>query len=85
MLQVNAFAQRYPVLVEYELMERCISGDARSRGYNTHDALQVFCACTIEEAQKKVKYKAMLKKPERFAEAFRKAQDKCSKRPKGRR
>lgn len=58
-------------------MERCVTGDARSRWYQNHSALQEFCACTIELTQKDVKYKVMQKKPEKFAEAFKKAQDKC--------
>ncbi|NLB62817.1 MAG: hypothetical protein GX801_01745 [Fibrobacter sp.] len=82
------FAQRYPIEDEFELMMLCVEGSNKHK-FRSERQLIDFCACSIEEAQKRVshsqfKRELRSRKGKRggnsFEEHFQRAERKCRRR-----
>lgn len=64
--------QRYPVSVEYELIENCANADTWYSSYGQHAKKTQLCICALEKTMSDVSYKEMSESESTFVTHFRK-------------
>lgn len=71
-------ANRYPLEIEYALVESCVQGASRSEYLRRAEQKFVLCSCALTQAQKNISYKKFKEAPVQFRQAMTAATQKCS-------
>jgi hypothetical protein len=69
---------RYPLAVEYSIIDSCLSNDRRPIAYQIYDRKRNICICTLEETLKDVSYRNYRKDQANFITQFERNVRKCS-------
>lgn len=78
--QLDSFfeANRYPLEIEYALVESCVQGAKRSEYWRRAEQKFVLCSCALTYAQKNVNFKKFKEAPSQFSQAMTAAIQNCS-------
>ena len=78
--QLDSFfeANRYPLEIEYALVESCVQGAKRSEYWRRAEQKFVLCSCALSRAQKNVNFKKYNEAPAQFRQAMTAATQNCS-------
>jgi hypothetical protein len=63
--------QRYPLKVEYELVDSCINSSRTSLNYSQQVDKTKVCVCALEKTVEKISYKEMIESESEFLTRFR--------------
>lgn len=78
--QLDSFfeANRYPLEIEYALVESCVQGAKRSEYWRRAEQKFVLCSCALSRTQKNVNFKKYNEAPAQFRQAMTAATQNCS-------
>lgn len=78
--QVDSFfeANRYPLEIEYALVESCVQGAKRSEFWRRAEQKFILCSCALTHAQKSVNFKKFKEATAQFRQAMTAATQNCS-------
>lgn len=78
--QLDGFFEvnRYPLEIEYALVESCVQGAKRSEYWQRAEEKFVLCSCALTQAQKNVNFKKFKEAPAQFRHAMTAATQNCS-------
>lgn len=68
---------RYPVAVEYSLIDSCVSSSRGPMRYRHYERKQDVCFCSLEETMKDVSFRDYKKNENEFLETFAANVKKC--------
>lgn len=71
-------ANRYPVEIEYALVESCVQGAKRSEYWRLAEQKFVLCSCALTHAQKSINFKKFKEAPAQFRQAMTVSTQRCS-------
>lgn len=69
---------RYPMRVEYAIMQACANGSERYQSYSAYHDKQEQCFCMLEKTMHDVPYKTYQKDENSFTSTFSKKKKECS-------
>lgn len=68
---------RYPLRVEYALVDACVNANARPLPSQSYQRKQEICLCALEETIKEVTYREMRKNHEAFLTSMKSRVEAC--------
>jgi hypothetical protein len=75
--EVKGYGDRYPIAVEYALLDSCINGSKNSISQNRYLSKRDVCLCALKEAQEDYPYSDYKDHAKGFVSIFRQYANSC--------